>query len=71
MTTTITTKYEAPFALFCLLNVVAPYFTGPVMMANEKRMEKWGWFPKEADGADDDKIRMAHDKLNPDELHFL
>lgn len=66
-------QHKIPFSIFCLANVVAPYLTGPIISVNEKRLEKWGWLPKEneSDGADDDQIRMAHDKANPNELHFL
>lgn len=64
------TSYEFPFAMFCLVNLVVPYFTGPVMMMNEKRLERWGWLPP-SDIEDDDRVRMAHDKRNPEELHFV
>lgn len=69
--TTKSIQYELPFSVFCLANVVAPYLTGPIMAVNEKRLEKWGWLPKKSDDVDDDQIRMAHDKANPNELHFL
>ena len=64
------TSYEFPFAMFCLVNLVVPYFTGPVMMMNEERLERWGWLPP-SDIEDDDRVRMAHDKRNPEELHFV
>lgn len=64
-------QHKVPFSTFCVANVAAPYLTGPIMVVNEKRLEKWGWLPKENDNEDDDKIRMIHDKANPNEIHFI
>ena len=37
--------YKPLYGLFLILNIATPYITGPLIMANEKRVTKWGWLP--------------------------
>lgn len=57
-------KHTIAFTTFVILGLVAPYLSGPLMMANEKRFTKWEWLPREP---------MENEKtisFSPDELRF-
>jgi len=28
---------------FCIINIIAPYIAGAIILTNKKTLEKWGW----------------------------
>ena len=52
-------KHKYLLAGFCLLNLLAPYITGFIILTNQKRLTRWGWL----DGESVQEKEIKFDKL--------